>query len=455
MTQVTLSFENGTVVVRGALKIDLDLDAVTLDPRNGELRGLACHYRAVVERLIALGVEYEDECQRYERTARELSVGREPRAYQAEALTAWQEDRRQGCIILPTGAGKTYVAMLAIQDAQRNTLVVAPTLELVRQWYDELRLSFREPVGIVGGGEHTVCALTVTTYDSAHIHMEHLGNRFGLIIFDECHHLPSEAYRFAAEGCLAPFRLGLTATPERSDGRDELLADLIGPIVYRKEVTDLAGDFLSDYFVETVYVRLSDPEMQSYTIARQRYLDFVRSQGIRFNRKGAWNEFIRIASRSKEGLAALDAHREQRRLAHSAPSKLDYVEVLLRQHQEEKTIIFTNDNETAYAVSRRFLLPIITHQTKISRRSDILNGFKSGLFQAVVTSKVLNEGIDVPEASVAIILSGSGSVREHVQRLGRILRKAEGKQATLYELVAEGTAEVNTNSRRREHNAYR
>ena len=151
----------------------------------------------------------------------------------------------------------------------------------------------------------------------------------------------------------------------------------------------------------------------------------------------------------------MEAHREQRRLAHSAPSKLDYVETLLRAHQSDKTIIFTNDNETAYAVSRRFLLPIITHQTKVSRRSEILEQFKTGLYQAVVTSKVLNEGIDVPAASVAIILSGSGSVREHVQRLGRILRKAEGKQAILYELVAEGTAEMNTSNRRREHNAYR
>ena len=173
-------------------------------------------------------------------------------------------------------------------------------------------------------------------YDSAHIHMEHLGNRFGLIVFDECHHLPSEAYRFAAEGCLAPFRLGLSATPERSDGRETMLTELVGPMVYRKEVTDLAGLFLSEYVVETVYVRLSEQEMNAYTLARQRYLSFVRSRGIRFNRKGAWNEFIRAASRSKEGLAALEAHREQRRLAHSAPSKLDYVETLLRSHQSKK-----------------------------------------------------------------------------------------------------------------------
>ena len=452
---IKLSFSSGTVIVDGALQAGLQLNELALDARTGQFRGLAYHYRQIVETLIEKRIAYEDNCQEYARSQRLLSVGRTPRQYQSEALESWENNGRQGCVILPTGAGKTYVAMMAIQSAQRATLVVAPTLDLVRQWYDQLRLSFREAVGVVGGGEHVVHPLTVTTYDSAHIHMEHLGNRFGLIIFDECHHLPSEAYRFAAEGCLAPYRLGLTATPERSDGRDALLQDLVGPIVYRKEVTELAGDFLSDYRAETVFVRLSTEEMEAYAAARQRYLGFVRQNGIRFGKKGGWNDFIRLASRSKQGRAALEAHREQRRLAHSAPSKLDYVESLLRRHQGERAIIFTNDNETAYAVSRRFLLPIITHQTKVSRRSDILALFKSGDYQAVVTSKVLNEGVDVPEASVAIVLSGSGSVREHVQRLGRILRKAEGKQAILYELIAEGTAEVNTSIRRREHSAYR
>lgn len=452
---IKLSFSRGTLLVEGALNLGVTFDALTPDPRTGHLRGLASSYRSVVETLIKQQIPYDDSCQDYVRSQWSIAVGRTPRVYQTEALQSWESNGRRGCVILPTGAGKTYVAMLAIQSAQRSTLVVAPTLELVRQWYDQLRLSFRDEVGVVGGGEHVVKPLTVTTYDSAHIHMEHFGNRFGLIIFDECHHLPSEAYRFAAEGCLAPYRLGLTATPERSDGREALLDELVGPIVYRKEVTELAGDFLSEYRVETVFVQLSSEEMAAYTNARQRYLGFVRSNGIRFNRKGGWNDFIRLASRSKQGKAALDAHREQRRLAHSAPSKLDYVESLLRRHQGERAIIFTNDNETAYAVSRRFLLPIITHQTKVSRRSDILSLFKSGDYRALVTSKVLNEGVDVPEASVAIILSGSGSVREHVQRLGRILRKAEGKQAILYELVAEGTAEVNTSTRRREHSAYR
>jgi superfamily II DNA or RNA helicase len=101
------------------------------------------------------------------------------------------------------------------------------------------------------------------------------------------------------------------------------------------------------------------------------------------------------------------------------------------------------------------LVPVITHQTKVRERSEILSGLAEGRYRAIVTSKVLNEGVDVPTANVAIVVSGSGSVMEHVQRLGRILRKQEGKQAILYELVSAGTAETSTSERRREHAAYR
>ena len=121
----------------------------------------------------------------------------------------------------------------------------------------------------------------------------------------------------------------------------------------------------------------------------------------------------------------------------------------------DRALIFTEKNATAYAIARRFLVPVITHQTKVSERSEILAGLRAGRYGAVVTSKVLNEGVDVPEANIAIVVSGSGSVREHVQRLGRVLRPREGKRATLYELVSEGTTEQYTSSRRRDHSAYR
>ena len=151
----------------------------------------------------------------------------------------------------------------------------------------------------------------------------------------------------------------------------------------------------------------------------------------------------------------MKAYQRQRKLAFAAPAKLEYLEQLLQEHRRDRTILFTQDNATCYEISRRFLVPAITHQTKVSERSQILEGLNAGTYHAVVTSKVLNEGVDVPEANVAVVVSGSGSVREHVQRLGRVLRKRGDKRAVLYELITADTTETHTSRRRREHSAYR
>src|SRR5207249_8791605 len=110
---------------------------------------------------------------------------------------------------------------------------------------------------------------------------------------------------------------------------------------------------------------------------------------------------------------------------------------------------------TVYQIARRFLVPAITHQTKIKERKTVLERFHSGDYPVIVTGQVLNEGVDVPAANVGIVLSGTGSVREHVQRLGRLLRKLGDKQALLYEVVTRNTAEEYTSERRRQHGAYR
>ena len=168
-----------------------------------------------------------------------------------------------------------------------------------------------------------------------------------------------------------------------------------------------------------------------------------------------WRDFVIESTRSQEGRQAFAAYRRQKDLALGAAGKIRVLDGLMHQHRRERMLIFTQDNATAYAIARRFLVPVITHHTKPKERAAILAGLREGVFGAVVTSKVLNEGVDVPEANVAVILSGSGSVREHVQRLGRILRRAEGKQAVLYEVISASTAEEWVSQRRREHDAYR
>jgi superfamily II DNA or RNA helicase len=249
--------------------------------------------------------------------------------------------------------------------------------------------------------------------------------------------------------------LGLTATPERADGKESDLAHLIGPVVYRKDIVELSGEYLADYDVERIAVQLTEDERQLYDAERATYKSFVARSGIRMTSPAGFGQFIMLSSRSAEGRRAMAAYRKQRQLAFAAPAKLDYVEHLLFMHRGDRTILFTEDNATAYELSRRFLVPAITHQTKVRERSHVLAGLADGTYGAVATSRVLNEGVDVPEAGVAVVLSGSGSVREHVQRLGRILRKKGEKRAVLYELVTAGTTETFTSDRRREHSAYR
>jgi superfamily II DNA or RNA helicase len=285
--------------------------------------------------------------------------------------------------------------------------------------------------------------------------MDHMGDRFGIVIFDECHHLPSGSFALSARSCVAPYRMGLTATPERGDGREVDLDALIGPIVYRKDIVELSGNYLADYDVERVSVELTEAERRLYDAERSLYRGFLARHGIRMSSPAGWGEFVLHSSRSVEGRRAMAAYRMQRRLAFAASAKLDYLEHLLSVHRRDRAILFTEDNATAYDVSRRFLLPAITHQTKVKERSRVLSGLADGSYGAVVTSRVLNEGVDVPDANVAVVLSGSGSVREHVQRLGRILRKKDGKRALLYELVTARTGETYTSERRREHSAYR
>ncbi len=455
-----LAFEEGTITVEGLPEHDSQgIPGLQFDPRRrGIYRATAIFYRQIVQHLRAHQIPYKDQVRTghygNRPTPWPIRIDKPAFPHQQESIVAWNEAGKQGVVVLPTGTGKTHVANLAIEAAQRPTLVVTPTIDLMNQWYDELILCFETEVGLIGGGYHEVKPLTVTTYDSAYINMGRIGNAFGLIVFDECHHLPGPTYAQAAICAVAPFRLGLTATPERADNAHEHLDRLIGPIVYRREITQLRGHYLADYRVETRYVHLSEEETFRYESCREVYKNFIRDHGIDFRRSDGWAQFLGLAFRSSEGRAAYQAYREQRELALAAPAKLHLLGQLLDRHHGDRIIIFTHDNATVYEIARRFLVPVITHQTKTKERREILLRFNDGRYPVVATSRVLNEGVNVPEANVAVILSGSGSVREHVQRLGRILRKKGDKEAVLYEVISKGTVEEFTSSRRRKHSAY-
>ena len=457
-TTCRLRFDQGTLVLEPS-------DAVSTcgpppgfvpDPRvGGRLRAPAIAYRRALAHLIRAGLTVEDEARAYEELPLELEQRREPYPHQREALEAWRDRGRRGVVVLPTGSGKSYVAEMAIADVQRSTLVVSPTIDLMMQWMNLLSDTFGEAlVGGVGGGLHDVRPLTTTTYDSAHIHVDRLGGRFGLIVFDECHHLPGASYAASAEGAIAPFRLGLTATPERPDGSHDRLNALIGPTVYRRDIKELTGLYLADYEVVHVGVDLTDAERAEYEQERSLYREFVMSEGIRVSSPGGWGRFIQASCRSERGRRAWRGWREQRRISLQSEAKLERLAEILADHADEQSIVFTADNDTVYAISQRHLIPALTHQTPGLERKSTLAAFNACELRCVVTSRVLNEGVDMPAASVGVVLSGSGSVREHVQRLGRILRRREGKRAVLYEVITKGTGEEGLSERRRDHGAY-
>lgn len=454
---IHIRFDRGTLLVECQENSYLvqGLAYCQWDQRTRCFRLPGYQYYHLVSTLHHAGVAYQDDARAYATLELCWTLQQKPFPYQREAIDAWQKYGKRGYIVLPTGTGKSFVGALAIAAAARSTLVVVPTIDLMHQWYDTLQSYFGEiQVGLIGGGYFEVLPLTVITYDSAHRHLENLGNRFGLIVFDECHHLPSATYRMSAELAIAPYRLGLSATPERVDGGHFGMAELIGPCVYRKTISELSGQYLAEYEVIEIAARLSKDELAAYRQNRAVYLDFLRDKDIKMT-PGNWQRFIRLTCRSKDGRRAFLAYLKQKEIAQATPAKLQILHKLIKKHHKDRVLIFTHDNATAYKISQEFLLPIITHQTKAKERRQYLLGFNDGTYSILVTSKVLNEGVNIPAANIGVILSGSGSVREHVQRLGRILRKLGDKKALLYEIVTSDTSEEYTSQRRRDHEAYR
>jgi superfamily II DNA or RNA helicase len=448
-TQIVLRFDAGTLLLEGVERTATGVPApFRWDERVLRWRAPASGYRHIVKSLVRGNIAFEDRARAYHEFDFPTKFTVEPRPYQQEAISAWRKAERCGVVILPTGAGKSLVAQMAIEQTRRSTLVVVPTIDLMNQWYDLLLSCFQAEVGLIGGGFFEVGALTVTTYASAFRFMERLGAQFGLVIFDECHHLPGDVFRYAAEMSLAPFRLGLTATPERADGADEMLEELIGPIVYRREARELAGEYLSDYSVVRLNVEMSAAERAAYEAERAVFKTFLREKNIRLSSLSGWQLFIAASARSEAGRRAMMAYRESKRIALGTDAKLRVLSELLRRHRRDRVLIFTAENEMVYRISEQFLIPAITHETNIKERRKWLAAFNAGDVLALATSKVLNEGVNIPAASVAVVLSGSGSTREHIQRLGRILRKQPDKEATLYEVVTLDTTEEGISRRR-------
>ncbi|MEA5598308.1 DEAD/DEAH box helicase [Rivularia sp. UHCC 0363] len=447
-----LTFNRGTLILHPPPRGRAWMDFATWDDRVEKFRIKAIEYRRLVEALQAEQTDFVDEAKEFYPVEMNPGLVMEPYPHQSEALQAWKLAKRQGVVVLPTAAGKTYLAQLAMESTPRTTLIVVPTLDLMHQWYAHLEAAFPDvKIGLLGGGSRDRTPILVSTYDSAAIHAETLGNQYALIIFDECHHLPTDFNRVIAEFAIAPYRLGLSATPERTDGKHADLNYLIGREVYRKRAEDLAGKALAEHEIVQIKVKLSQVERERYNELMETRNAFLKDAKISLGSIEGWQRFVQTSARSQSGRRAMLAHREAKEIALGTDGKIRILADLLAKHYPERVLIFTADNLTVYRISQEFLIPAITHQTPVKERHEILTKFKEGEYKCLVASHVLNEGVDVPAASIAIILSGTGSAREYIQRLGRVLRKGniKNKHAILYEVIAENTSEERTSERRR------
>jgi superfamily II DNA or RNA helicase len=363
------------------------------------------------------------------------------RPYQHAAQLAWRRAGRRGVVVMPTGAGKTRVALSAIAQTRTPCLVLVPTRALLAQWAGALADVYEGPIGRFGDGERVLAPLTVATFAGAYRNMAVIGDRFGMLVVDEAHHFGTGAFDEALEMSIAPVRLGLTATPPAPGPVAARLATLVGPTVFELGVGDLAGRWLAPLRRITWRLSLDAEERREYDALVAVYREAVRAfMGSHLG--ASWEDFLREAARTDEGRRGVAAWRRAARLLSFPRCKRAALATLLARHREQRTLVFVAHKETAYEIAREHLIMPLTAEIGRDEREATLERFRSGELRALVSAQVLNEGVDVPEAEVGIVVAGRMGEREHVQRVGRLLRPGPGKQALLYELVVAQSGEV-------------
>jgi len=456
MLKVMLRYDNGTILISGNIHIPF----TSIDPRTHLLRAEGLDYQNIIEYLKRSEIEYDDNKVLDLIASPNISIEETNsqhlflRDYQKKALDNWAKAAKRGCVVLPTGAGKTVIGVKAIEMVNSASIVIVPTIDLMDQWTSVLSKYFPYiKIGNLGGGSDDLQAITVSTYDSAYIRASSLGNKFALIIFDELHHLAAPGYKSIAERFVSPFRLGLTATIEREDNLHKDFPRLVGGgIVFQAHAGDLARDkHLAYYEIERRQIEMLPEEIEVYKKNFGVYQISLKKLGLRMNYTGAFHRLIMMSGRNSIAREAILARNKAMDIALNSKSKIEELRKILSENKGLKTIIFTQHNKLVFEISDRFLIPFITHKSSKAERQDALNGFKEGRYNALVTSKVLDEGIDVPDAELGIIVSGTGSSREFIQRLGRLLRPKSdsNKKAKLIEIISSGTREIGTSTKRK------
>lgn len=312
-----LWFDKGTLLLNG----DVGTSYGKWDPRSGCYRIKACHYKDVLDYFRESRIRLEDAVPDLP-PLEQLKSNVELRTYQNRALDNWQFAGNRGVLVLPTAAGKTFIALKAIDLLRTQTMIIVPTLDLIDQWRKRIKECLNVEAGVVGGGECVVRMVTVSTYDSAYSQATQLGNRFLFLVFDEVHHLASPGYMQIAEMYIAPYRMGLTATYERSDQRHALLPLLVGDPVYSIAVEELTGKHLAPYTYEKVQVELTPEEQRLYDAEMEVFKHYLRERRIVLKSAFDFQRFIMTTGRDPRAREALLARNKALRVAVNSEAKL-------------------------------------------------------------------------------------------------------------------------------------
>ena len=371
----------------------------------------------VKQELLKLGWPAEDFAGYTEGTPHEIALEQSEwkiRDYQNQAVAKFWEGG-SGVVVLPCGAGKTIVGAAAMSVAKTNTLILVTNTVSARQWKSELlrRTTLTEDeIGEYSGSLKEVKPVTIATYQilttkrkNEYAHLALLNaNDWGLIVYDEVHLLPAPIFKMTAD-LQARRRLGLTATLVREDGKEGDVFSLIGPKRFDAPWKEIESQgYIAPAACFEVRIDLPESERLNYAIASQ-------------------DERYRIAATSN--------------------TKIPVIKELIAKHKGEPTLIIGQYLDQIHEVSAALDVPEITGETPISERESLFEAFRTGQLNTLVVSKVANFSVDLPEASVAIQISGSyGSRQEEAQRLGRLLRpKADGRTASFYTLISRDTVD--------------
>ncbi|MGO2558817.1 DNA repair helicase XPB [Brachybacterium sp.] len=392
--------------IQGMLGARIDETTVVVHPSE---RG------ALKQALLKVGWPAEDHAGYVDGEAHPISLRQDDwqlRPYQAEAVDGFRHGG-SGVVVLPCGAGKTLVGAAAMASMQRTTLILVTSTVSARQWKDELlaRTTLtEEEIGEYSGASKEVRPVTIATYQvltmkrgGVHPHLELMSARdWGLVVYDEVHLLPAPVFRMTAD-LQARRRLGLTATLVREDGREGEVFSLIGPKRYDAPWKDIeAQGYIAPAVCTEVRATMPASDRMAYAMA--------------------------------------DAA-DRPRLGAAHPAKIDVVQRIAQRHQGEPMLVIGQYIDQLEEIAERLGADLITGKTPVRRRQELFDAFRAGQIDRLVVSKVANFSIDLPEASVAVQVSGAfGSRQEEAQRLGRLLRpKADGRSAHFYTVVTRDT----------------